>query len=182
MTIMINMSSIWILSLCIILVTTNYGSLIDNGADDLHNDHVIFNRHQSITLPGYVSNVSVKFCTLPTTIQPVLWVYIIHYTGVNPYFTPYVMYQIPYNQINTVSPIQQFNIPHYRLNITIGQYLGIGFGKITGGSPCQVIPGNSSYTNAYGGANQTYLSTTQSSYSYSFQTRAVALSFTVQTL
>lgn len=51
--------------------------------------------------------------------------------------------------------------------MSLGEYVAIGFGKTTGGSPCQVIPGNSTFINAYGGANQTYLVGSHGSSSFS---------------
>ncbi len=31
---------------------------------------------------------------------------------------------------------------YYQLNISIGEYVGVDFGRITGGSSCQVVPDN----------------------------------------
>jgi len=43
--------------------------------NDNRNSYIIFNKNQPITLAGFVSNVSVKFCSLPTSASPVLWIY-----------------------------------------------------------------------------------------------------------
>lgn len=164
------------------IVANTYGSINGNGIDDNDNDYFIFNTDQSITLAGFVSNVSIEFCSLPTSASPSLWIYVVEYTGSPNYYISRSMYAVPINQISTSTSTQQYTFPEYQVNVSVGEYIGVGFGSTTGGSPCQVFPGNSSYTNSYGGANQSYLVGIQGSLYFASQMHGVSVSYTVLTL
>ncbi|CAF2474850.1 unnamed protein product [Rotaria sp. Silwood2] len=76
------------------------------------------------------------------------------------------MYVVLIDQISTNNTIQQYTLPSFQLNVSVAEYVGVGFGKTTVSSPCQLVSGNSAYTNIYGGTNQTYLVGIQESLSF----------------
>ena len=144
----------------------------------MQNDHVVMNLRQVVSVAGFVNTVSIQYCTLPSTAQPILWVYVIEYTGTYPYFITRSMFAIPSEQVSLTNALQEYTLPNHRLNVSVGHYIAVGFGKTTGGSPCRAAPGDGAYTNLFGGANQTFLASIQGSCFYYFQTQEFSIGFT----
>jgi hypothetical protein len=113
---------------CFFLTVANtYGSLNDDGVDGNYNNYLVASVNEPAILGGFVSKVSIKFCSLPTSTSPVLWIYIIQYTGIPIFYILRSMYAVPFNQISTTNAIQQYTLPYYQLNISVSEYVGLGF-------------------------------------------------------
>ncbi|UJR09427.1 hypothetical protein I4U23_013667 [Adineta vaga] len=115
----------------------NYGSTINNGADQATNGLIVINTNNVVqgvdgTLTtGYVGQVSMSFFSAPTASSGLIYVYVMNRTGTTLTFTPNAIYQIPSTSITATTGVQTFTLPRNQLPVVTGQYVGVG--QSTGG-------------------------------------------------
>ncbi|CAF1080770.1 unnamed protein product [Rotaria sordida] len=61
------------------------------------------------------------------------------YTGIGSYYISHSMYTVSIDQIGTNKTIQQYTLRPFQLNVSVAEYIGVGFGKTTSGSPYQLM-------------------------------------------
>ncbi|CAF1469530.1 unnamed protein product, partial [Didymodactylos carnosus] len=116
---------------------TLYGSVkASEQSSDEDNMLTLFNAFDQIILPGYVKSVSISFYSAPSSTGTTrLYVYVISPTSRTSGFCITAKYTVPHGTITdqVVTP-QTFLVPAYLLNVTTGQYVGVGFGPNSGSS------------------------------------------------
>ncbi|CAF1040239.1 unnamed protein product, partial [Didymodactylos carnosus] len=123
------------------VIETVYGSVnVTMRTNGNHTGYTVFNRIDQVTIPGYLTSVSINFFNRPTPGVAKLFINVIALTSDVNNFMIVEQYQIPSETItnNVVhSAAETFNLPTSLIRVDYGHYVGIGFGP-DGGSACQL--------------------------------------------